>query len=96
MRFVISSRAEADLLAIHSYFSDRNPAAADRIITRLFRRFDELCDFPFLGPDRGELGPALRGILVDSYIAFYMIEPDQIVVVRVLDSRMNVEEKFNR
>ncbi|HEY0330679.1 MAG TPA: type II toxin-antitoxin system RelE/ParE family toxin [Rhodopseudomonas sp.] len=94
MKVVISSRAESDLLAIHAYFSERNPASADRIITRLFQRFDELCDFPFLGADRSELRPSLRGILTDGYVSFYMIEPDRIVIVRDLDRRMNIEEKF--
>ncbi|NVN85202.1 MAG: type II toxin-antitoxin system RelE/ParE family toxin [Rhodopseudomonas sp.] len=94
MKFVLSSRAEADLLAIHAYFSERNPAAADRTITRFFQRFDELCEFPFLGPDRSELRASLRGILVDGYVVFYMIEPNQIVIVRVLDGRMNIEGQF--
>jgi toxin ParE1/3/4 len=70
VKFVISSRAEADLLAIHSCFSERSSAVADRIIARLFQRFDELCEFPFLGPDRSELRPSLRGSVADGYVAF--------------------------
>jgi toxin ParE1/3/4 len=94
VKVVISARAEADLLAIHGYISQQNPAAADRIITRFFQRFDELCEFPFLGPDRSELRASLRGILVEGYVAFYMVEPDRIVIVRVLDGRMNIEGQF--
>jgi toxin ParE1/3/4 len=96
VKFVISSRAETDLFAIYSYFSERSSAVADRIVTRLFQRFDELCEFPFLGPDRSELRPSLRGVVMDNYIVFYVIEPDQIVIVRVLDSRMNIENQFGR
>lgn len=94
MKCVISSTAEADLLAIHAYLSERNPAAADRIITRFFHRFDELCEFPFLGPDRSELRASLRGLRVDGFVAFHIIEPNQIIVVRVLDGRMDIEGKF--
>ena len=49
-----------------------------------------------MGPDRSEFHPALRGVLIDNYIAFYMIEANHIAIVRVLDSRMNVEDQFNR
>ena len=94
MKFALSARAEADLLAIHSYYFERSPAAADRIVTRLFQRFDELCEFPFLGPPRSDLRPGLRGIVIDDYMALYMVEPHQIAIVRVLDSRMNIEREF--
>ena len=33
---------------------------------------------------------------MDGYIAFYMIEPDQIVIVRVLDGRMNIERELSK
>lgn len=95
LKFVISELAEADLLAIHSYFFDRSPNAADRIIARLFQRFDELCEFPFLGPDRSKLRAALRGFLADGYVIFYTVQTDTIVIVRVLDGRMNVEQEFS-
>jgi toxin ParE1/3/4 len=95
VRFVISARAEADLFSIHSYYLKRSPAAAERIITRFFHRFDELCDFPFLGPDRSELRASLRGLLADGYIIFYTVEESAIVIVRVLDGRMNVEQEFS-
>lgn len=94
MTFVISELAEADLFAIYAYFSERSPTAADRIITRLFQRFDELCEFPFLGPDRSKLRAALRGLLADGYVIFYTIKIDTIVIVCVLDGRMNVEREF--
>ena len=94
VRFVISARAEADLFSIYSYSFERSPAAADRIIARFFHRFDELCDFPFLGPDRSKLRASLRGLLADGYIIFYTIEESAVVIVRVLDGRMNIEQEF--
>ncbi|WP_312010460.1 type II toxin-antitoxin system RelE/ParE family toxin [Bradyrhizobium cenepequi] len=52
MRIVVSFRARSDILDIHSYLSERSPAAADRMLARISQRFDELREFPFLGPDR--------------------------------------------
>jgi toxin ParE1/3/4 len=52
--------------------------------------------FLILGPDRSELGPSLRGLLVDGYIAFYIVEADQIVIVRVIDGRMDIEREMSK
>ena len=94
MRVDVSLRARSDILAIHSFLAERSPPAADRILLRFSQRFDELCEFPFLGPDRSELRASLRGLLMDSYIAFYVVEVDRIVIVRVLDGRMNVKREM--
>ena len=96
MRVVVSLRARSDILSIHSYLAERSLVAADRMLLRFSERFDELCEFPFLGPDRSELGVSLRGLLMDGYIAFYMVEPDQIVIVRVLDGRMGIERELSK
>ena len=94
MRVVVTSRASSDILAIHAYLTERSPVAADRILARFSQRFDELREFPFLGPDRSELRASLRGLLIDGYIAFYLVEVDRIVIVRVLDGRVDIEREM--
>ncbi|MFQ3452448.1 type II toxin-antitoxin system RelE/ParE family toxin [Bradyrhizobium sp. UFLA01-814] len=94
LRIVVSLRARSDILDIHSYLADRSPAAADRMLVRLSERFDNLSEFPLLGPDRSELRPSLRGLLIEGYIAFYLVETDRIVIVRVLDGRRDIEREF--
>jgi toxin ParE1/3/4 len=81
---------------IHSYLAERSLVAADRLLVRFSQRFDELKEFPFLGPDRSEFRASLRGLLMDSYIAFYIVESDRIVIVRVLDSRMDIEREMSK
>ena len=81
MRVDVSHRARSDILDIYSYISEHSPASADRMLTRLSLRFDELREFPHLGRDRSELGPSLRGLLIDGYIAFYIVEAERIVIV---------------
>ncbi|MGX1101638.1 MULTISPECIES: type II toxin-antitoxin system RelE/ParE family toxin [Bradyrhizobium] len=93
---VVSLRARSDILDIHSYLAERSPSAADRMLARLSERFDELSEFPQLGPDRSELGPSLRGLLIEGYIAFYLVETDRIVIVRVLDGRTDIEREFSK
>ena len=96
MRVVVSLRARSDIFEIHAYLSERSPLAADRALIRFSERFNELCDFPFLGPDRSELRASLRGLVIDGYIAFYIVEGDRIVIVRVLDGRRDIAKEFAR
>jgi plasmid stabilization system protein ParE len=32
---------------------------------------------------------------MDGYIAFYIVEPDQVVIVRVVDSRMDTKREMS-
>jgi toxin ParE1/3/4 len=96
LQVVVSLRARSDILEIHSYLSEHNPAAADRIVARFSQRFDELREFPFLGPDRSELRASLRGLLMDGYIAFYLVETDRIVIVRIIDGRRDIEHELSK
>ncbi|ABE41385.1 plasmid stabilization system [Rhodopseudomonas palustris BisB5] len=94
MNVVLTIRARNDIQSAYSYLAERSPQAAERLITQIDHRFSELADFPLLGPERKDLGASLRGLLIGNLIAFYYAEADHIVVVRVLDGRMNVEEAF--
>ena len=76
--------------------SSRSPAAADRLAARFSERFDELQKFPFIGPDRSELRESLRGVSIDGHVAFYLIETDRIVIVRVLDGRRDIKREFSK
>jgi plasmid stabilization system protein ParE len=96
LRVDVSYRARFDILDIHSYISEHSLAAADRMLVRFSQRFDELRELPHLGRDRSELGSSLRGLLIDGYIAFYIVEAERIVIVRVIDGRRDVEREISK
>lgn len=48
-----------------------------------------------IGRSRTDLRPDLRALLIENYIAFYFVGTEQIVVIRVVDGRMNVEQEFS-
>ena len=96
LQVVLSARAHSDLHDIHSYLVERSRVAADRLAARFSERFDELREFPLLGPDRSELGASLRGLSVDGYTAFYLVQTDRIVIVRILDGRRDIEQEFSK
>jgi toxin ParE1/3/4 len=94
VRVVVSLRARSDILDIHSFLSERSPSVADRMLARFSERFNELREFPYLGPDRSELRASLRSLLIESYVAFYLVEPGRIMVVRVIDGRRDIEQEL--
>ena len=59
MRVILTDRALARLRNIRSYIARHNPAAAQRVITRILRSAQGLSDNPLLGPRwRDEIGRA--------------------------------------
>ena len=96
MKIVRSDKAHRDLLKIYAYVADRNPQAADNLIRDIEAKFKNLSRFPFIGRERSSLAPGLRSILVGHSLIFYVIEHDRIVVVRLIDGRMDIDEELRR
>jgi toxin ParE1/3/4 len=67
MKIVISDKANSDLLRLYLYLAPRNPAAADAIIQRIDKRFEQLSRFPFIGRPRPALAPGLRSLVVGNH-----------------------------
>ncbi len=96
MKVVISDKAHSDLLRLYLYLAPRNPVAADAIVERIDKRFEQLSRYPFIGRERSSLAPGLRSVVVGTHLIFYIVESDQITVVRVIDGRMDIDEEFRR
>ncbi len=96
MRVALSDRARADLFGIHQYLEERSPNAADAFIRRIDANFENLTRFPFIGRERSTLSPGLRCLVVGLSLVFYTVGADEIIVVRVIDGRMDVAEEFQR
>ncbi len=79
-----TAQAERDLLEIWSFVAGDNLAAADRLIERLEKVLQSLCENPELGRERSELAPLLRSYPFGNYLVFYRITDEHIVVARVL------------
>ena len=96
MKIVWSEKAERDLLQIYGYLAERNLRAADALVREVDAKFNNLSRFPFIGRERSSLAPGLRSVLVGTHLIFYLVERDRIVIVRVIDSRMDIDEEFKR
>ena len=96
MKIILADKARSDLFRIYSYIEQRSPAAAERILARIDKKFDQLTWFPFIGRERSSLAPSLRSVVVGTHLIFYTVQDDSIIVVRVIDGRMDIDEEFRR
>jgi toxin ParE1/3/4 len=96
MKIFISERARRDLQQIFSYLAERNRFAAENTVEAIDRKFEQLSRFPFIGRERTSLAEGLRSVVVRTYLIFYAIERERIIIVRVIDGRMDVDEEFQR
>jgi toxin ParE1/3/4 len=96
MKVLLSDKAGKDLLQIYSYIAERNPTAAEALVRRIDEKFDQISYLPFIGRERSSLAPGLRSVVVGNHVIFYAVKPDSIIVVRVIDGRMDIDEQFRR
>ena len=96
MRVFVSARARADVLRIYSYLVERTPTAADRAVMRIERKLEQLGQFPFIGPERPSLAAGIRVALAGTHLIIYRVDAEVVIVVRIIDGRMDIDEEFRR
>jgi len=95
MKVYLSDDADADLLVIHSYLAERNPAAALSLAREFQATFVRLSRFPFIGRDRSHLMSGVRSLVL-GYVVFYRLEADRVTVLRIMDGRRDIDSEFQR
>ena len=96
MKLVVTDRADDDLHEIYRYLHPLNPQAAQDQIADIHKKFQQLVRFPFIGRERSTFAPGLRSVVSGPKVIFYLVTDDRIVIVRVLDGRMDLDEEFRR
>jgi toxin ParE1/3/4 len=94
MKVRISGKAKDDLRQIYRDLSEKNPATADNLITDIDSKLELLGRFPFMGRERPELAPRLRSVLVWSCVIFYTADAVEIVIMRLVDGRIDIDKEF--
>jgi toxin ParE1/3/4 len=85
-----SPQAEADLTAILADLDQKNPRVADRYAAAFAEKADVLARFPEMGLSCPEIAADLRSTLVQPYVIFYRIAGDELQIIRILHSRMDL------
>jgi toxin ParE1/3/4 len=84
-RYRLTEQAEEDLASVADYTSERfGIAQARKYGAELFRTFDLLVAFPFLGTAQDRVEPGLRRIVHGSHSIYYMAGDSEIVIVALL------------
>lgn len=96
MKIYLSEDADSDLLNIHCYIAERNPAAAVSLAHEFEEKLASLSRFPAIGRDRSNLLKGIRSVAAGNYVIFYRIEPERVTIMRVLDGRRDIDSEFQR
>ena len=95
----ISPRAEADLDEIWLYVARESGSVetADRLIDAITDRFWTLAGFPWMGRSReDDFGPGYRSFAVGEYVIVYCVEGEDVLILRVVHGRRQLENLFGR
>ena len=92
MKLKYTPEAIADLQNTKAYISDvlHNPKAARRITKQILDMCGSLKEHPNLGMSlkaKTDIDTDLKYLLCENHLAFYRIESDWVMVVRILDGR---------
>lgn len=67
----LSPRAKRQMRDIWQTIAIHDERAADKLLRRLFERFDLVAAHPEIGPARPEIGQSVRLVIEGNYIAIY-------------------------
>jgi toxin ParE1/3/4 len=93
----IAPAAEADLDGIWYYVAKQSASieVANHLIDSISNRFLLPADHPYLGRSRDtDLGPRTRSFAVGEYVIVYSVEGEDVLVLRVVHGRRDLEAVF--
>ncbi|UZK69461.1 type II toxin-antitoxin system RelE/ParE family toxin [Sphingomonas sp. S1-29] len=86
MKLRFQRRARSDLDAIYEYVATFDAVAAQRLLDRIGASIARLRDHPRSAPARDEAAIGMRVLSVAKYNILYRIDPDAVVIVRIIHS----------
>jgi toxin ParE1/3/4 len=95
----ISSAAEADLDDIWLYVARESSSLeiANHLIDSIANRFPLLAKYPYLGRSRDQdFGFEARNLIIGEYVIVYCIEGADILILRVVHGKRDIESLFGR
>jgi len=93
----VAPRAETDLDDIWLYVAKESGSIeiANRLIDSITNRFFMLAGFPYVGRARDDdFGPRCRSVAVGEYVIVYCVENQDVLILRVVHGRRDLEALF--
>jgi toxin ParE1/3/4 len=94
----LAPRAETDLDDIWYFVANEcgSIEIANRLIDSLTDRFFMLAGFPYIGRPRDyDFGPGCRSVAVGEYVIVYCVENAEVLILRVVHGRRDLEALFD-
>lgn len=82
--FRLTPRAQRDMRDIWRNIAVDNEKAADKLISKLFDKFELVADHPEMGVARPDIAAAARLLIEGRYIAIYEPAPYGVEIVAVV------------
>jgi toxin ParE1/3/4 len=94
-RCVITLQASRDLNEISEYFVSHNIEYGERLLQLFNEKCTKLMQFPNMGKSYAYIRSWLRGVPLQSYIIFYEVIGNDVVILRVVSGRQNLATLFD-
>ena len=88
---IVSRRSLASIASIAEYISRNNPRAAERMLNRIYRKFQMLRRQPMIGEPRDDLRDGLRSVIVRPYVVLYEFKNGEVSVLDVVHAARDME-----
>ncbi|BCH27668.1 hypothetical protein MesoLjLc_75520 [Mesorhizobium sp. L-8-10] len=88
-RYKLTPRAQRDMRDIWRNIALGNENPADRLLDRLFDKFELVAGHPEMGVARPELSETARILIDDRYISIYEPAPYGILVIAVVHGMLD-------
>ena len=95
----VAPQAEADLDDVWLYVARESGSmdVATRLIDAIARRFFLLANFPYIGRSRDEdFGAGMRSAYVGEYVIVYCVDGQDVLILRVVHGRRDLEALFGK
>ena len=93
-----SHRANFDLEQIVLYYYDKNKTTARKYYNGIISKIKKLNNYPFIGRAVPECMDIFydkyRELIYENYRIIYRVYGDEILIIRILDGRMNIDFNF--
>ena len=95
MKIIFLPLAQEDLKAIGTYISSDNPKRVYSYVQEITSYCRILEASPRLGREKKEIRPNLRCLTYQSYLIYYEIDGDNILILRILNAARD-QEAFSK
>jgi toxin ParE1/3/4 len=92
--YSFTDNAIRDLESICDSIAINNPDAASNLFDDIREQCLRVAKFPYSGKNYAQIKPNLRGFIVKSYIVFYSIEGENILMIRVISGYRDLVDIF--